>query len=95
MLSASRIVRSASASLALLAMLLVSVAAFSPAHTHAGLKTDACVVCSASDLPSLAVDSPAPVWPPAEPSEPSVRAATSIALDGHHARLGGRSPPTR
>src|SRR5262245_48829082 len=91
--SASAAARWFIASLVAFSLLAVSAAAFAPAHLHGGVKSDACAVCKASEIPIIATKATATVRIPAPVAEYLQSSSPDAPLDREAGALRSRAPP--
>ena len=85
--------RSLIASLLAISLLAVSLAAFAPAHLHAGIKSDACAVCKASEIPIIATRATVSVRAPLPVSEHIPSAVLDLPVDRDPGATQSRGPP--
>ena len=90
---ASAVVRWLIASLLAVSLLAVSAAAFAPAHLHGGVKSDACAVCKASEIPIVATKTSAAVRLPAPVAEYLHDSSPEAPLERETGAIRPRAPP--
>jgi hypothetical protein len=77
-----------------ISLFAVSVAAATPAHSHPGVKADACAICKASEIPITGIGAAIQIWPPSSVSEALLARYAGIALEAQTTGLHSRAPPS-
>jgi hypothetical protein len=76
-----------------ISLIVVSAAAFAPAHLHAGVKSDACAVCKASETPIVSTRAVVAVWPPSPICEYIQACGFDVSAEGVTGSIRSRAPP--
>jgi hypothetical protein len=77
-----------------ISLFVISAVAATAAHSHPGVKSDACSICKASETPIIATRAAVAIWPPAAVSELLPVAYAGVALEAQTSNLGSRAPPS-
>jgi hypothetical protein len=91
--SASAALRSPVASLLAISLFALSLAAFAPAHLHGGVKSDACAVCKASEIPIISTRAAIAVRDPLPVAEHIHLAVFEAPADLYASAKQSRGPP--
>jgi hypothetical protein len=76
-----------------LSLLVLSAGTYTPAHLHAGVKSDNCAVCKASETPFITTRQAVAIWPPTSITE-YLQTANFEFVAEHQARNSqSRAPP--